>query len=137
MGDNTMTFHLGETSRKRLVGIDNRWFLIIDLALTITHIDFSIVRDGGLRTTERQQALFADPKVKTKCDGVTLRSKHQDGLALDFCAYVDGKASWNHLHLTHIAAALLQAASILGYKVKWGGFFGSTGWDKPHLELID
>ena len=44
-----------------------------------------------------------------------------------------------------VAAAHLQAASILGYVVKWGGLFGPTkihegcdytgGWDYPHIQM--
>lgn len=130
-------FYLGKASKTRLIGIDPRWLEIINLALTITLIDFGIPNDGGLRSLERQQAMYADINIKTNCDGYINRSKHQDGLALDFYAYVDGKASWKIEYLAHIAAALLQAASILGYPVRWGGFFKPDGWDKPHLELID
>lgn len=130
-------FYLSKTSKSRLVGIDERWLKIIDLALSITLIDFGIPADGGLRSKQRQQAMFVDINIKTNCDGIFNRSKHQDGLALDFFAYINGEASWSRSHLTHVAAALLQAASILGFKVRWGGFFKPDGWDKPHMELID
>ena len=130
-------FHLGNTSKRRLKGVDPRWFEIIDLALSITLIDFGIPGDGGLRTDDRQFAMFMDPKIKTNCDGFTVRSKHQDGLAIDFFAYVDGRASWDHDKMTHIAAALLQAASLLGFKVRSGAFFRPNGWDKAHVELVE
>lgn len=129
-------FYLGKTSKRRLIGVDPRWLQIIDLALALTLIDFGIPGDGGLRSDERQMAMFIDPNIKTNCDGITSRSKHQDGLAIDFYAYVDGKASWKPEYLAHITAAILQAASILGFKVRSGMFFRPGGWDKPHVELI-
>ena len=128
-------FKLSERSKERLSGVDPRLINIVNLALTISKIDFGIPADGGLRTEDQQHALFL--KGASKCDGIKSRSNHQDGLAVDFYAYVDGKASWDHLHLTHVAAALLQAASQLGYKIRWGGFFGANGWDKPHIEIVE
>ena len=130
-------FKLSNRSKDRLVGVDPRLIAVVDLALTITLIDFGIPQDGGLRTDARQHEMFCNQDIKTNCDGKTRRSKHQDGRAVDFYAYVDGKASWDHYHLTHVATALLQAACILKVKIRWGGFFGSTGWDKPHIELVD
>ena len=59
---------------------------------------------------------------------------HQSGLAFDIYAYVDGKASWDRYHLTQVAAALLQAAALLGYPLTWGGNWKS--WqDMPHFQL--
>lgn len=130
-------FYLGKRSKVRLIGVDPRWLEIIQLALSISLIDFGIPADGGLRSASRQLEMFLDPDIETKCDGFNDISNHQTGLAVDFYAYVDGKASWDHLHLTHIAVAILRAASILGYKIRWGGLFKPNGWDKPHFELID
>lgn len=131
------SFKLGQTSKRRCKGIDPRWFEVIDLALGITLIDFGIPKDGGFRTMDRQHAMFLDPTIVTGCDGINDISKHQSGLALDFFAYIDGRASWDHESLTHIAAAFLQAAASLGFKIRWGGFFHPDGWDKCHLEFID
>jgi len=87
-----------------------------------------------LRTEEVQAKLFEDGV--SKADGVSNKSYHQSGKALDVYAYVDGKASWDKLHLTTIAAAMLQASAQLGYELKWGGLWKS--WqDMPHFELRD
>lgn len=125
-------FRFGASSLANRAGVDQRLVEISDLALTISKIDFGIPRYGGLRTVEDQQQLFNDGK--SKADGVKKKSKHQSGLALDFYAFVDGKASWDTAHLTHIAAAMLQAASKLGYKISWGGFWKSF-IDMPHIQL--
>ena len=129
-----MTFKLSARSYERLKGVDNRIFNIIELALTITAIDFGIPQHGGLRTTADQRNLFKTGV--TKCDGIENKSEHQSGLAFDIYAYVDGKASWDRYHLTQVAAALLQAAALLGYPLTWGGLWKS--WqDMPHFQLED
>lgn len=126
-------FELSNTSKHRRQGIDPRLIEIDDLAITITIIDFGHPKYSGLRLAEEQHQLFLDGK--SECDGYNNISNHQLGKALDFYAYVDGKASWEPGHLAQVACAYYQAASILGYKIKWGGLFRPNGWDKPHIEL--
>lgn len=137
-------FLLSEKSKQRRAGVDSRLIEINDLALTISPIDFGIPADGGVRTAERQFELF-QAKL-SKCDGYDKISYHQTGKALDFYAYVFGRASWQEEYLCVVAAAHLQAASILGYRIEWGGFWQSRnpkiingipyGWDMPHIQLI-
>lgn len=127
-----MMFKLSAKSKERLEGVDPRIIEIVDLALTITHIDFGIPGNGGIRTAERQLELYE--KGVSKCDGYNNKSYHQTGRAFDVYAYVDGKASWNRGHLTSVAAAILQAASELGYKLEWGGHW-RTWQDYPHFQL--
>jgi len=126
-------FKLSNTSKERLSGVDGRIVEIVDLALTITKIDFGIPASGGFRTKEEQELLF--DKGLSRCDGVDNKSHHQTGKAFDVYAYVDG-ANWNRNYLTQVAAAILQAASVLGYKLEWGGHWKS--WvDMPHFQLKD
>ena len=127
-------FELGKNSVLNMAGIDSRLMDIVEVAIKLSNIDFGIPSSGGLRTTEDQAALFT--AGKSKCDGRTNKSYHQTGKAVDVYAYVDGKASWDHLHLTHIATAMLQASAQLGYELKWGGLWNS--WqDMPHFEIKD
>ena len=138
-------FSLSNNSKNNRVGVDPRLIEISDLAIQISLIDFGHGRDAGLRPDERQNELFE--AGKSKADGYIKRGKHQaadDGLgkALDFYAFIDGKASWEREHLAMVACAFLQAASILGYKIKWGGLWKSEahdfyGWDMPHFQLIE
>lgn len=127
-----MGFQFSKRSLERMEGVDPRLKEIAKHAITISKIDFGIPQDGGLRTAERQAELFADGK--SKADGVKNKSRHQSGMALDVYAYVDGKASWETEHLALVAAAMLQSASILGYKLEWGGHFISF-YDAPHFQL--
>ena len=119
-------------SLERMEGIDQRLIDIMNLAITITKVDFGIPADGGIRTSERQKQLFLD-KV-SKADGYIKKSYHQSGLAVDVYAYVDGKASWKEEHMAMVACAVLQAASQLGHKLKWGGLFRNFN-DMPHFQL--
>tara|TARA_R110000796_G_scaffold17944_1_gene54752 strand:+ start:1208 stop:1597 length:390 start_codon:yes stop_codon:yes gene_type:complete len=129
-----MGFQLSNNSMMNLAGVDGRLIDIADVAIKLSPIDFGIPSTGGLRTTEDQAKLFEDGV--SKADGVNNKSYHQTGKALDVYAYVDGKASWDKLHLATIAAAMLQASSQLGYELKWGGLWKS--WqDYPHFEIKD
>jgi len=129
-----MSFRLGKNSIINLTGVDGRLVEIADLAITLSTVDFGIPSTGGLRTTEDQAKLYKDGV--SKADGVNNKSYHQSGRAVDVFAYVDGKASWDKLHLSICAAAMLQAAAQLGYPLKWGGLWKS--WqDYPHFELRD
>ena len=83
-------------------------------------------------------------KGLSKCDGFEIRSKHQDGSALDFYAFVNGKASWRPHHLSMVAGAIMATANrlydegMISIRLKWGGEFGSDeldGWDMPHIEI--
>lgn len=112
--------------------VDLRLIEIARRAITISKIDFGIPSTGGFRTAEQQNKLFKDGK--SKADGYIKLSNHQIGAALDFYAYVDGKASWAPEHLAQIAAAFLQAAIDLRYTIHWGGLFRSFT-DMPHIEL--
>lgn len=105
---------------------------VADRAIKITKVDFGIPSTGGIRSAELQNELFKDGK--SMCDGYEKLSNHQYGTALDFYAYVDGKASWQPEHLAQVACAFLQAANELGVKLKWGGLFRSFT-DMPHVEL--
>jgi peptidoglycan L-alanyl-D-glutamate endopeptidase CwlK len=129
-----MGFQLSNNSMMNLSGVDGRLIDIADVAIKLSPIDFGIPSTGGLRTTEDQAKLFEEGV--SKADGVNNKSYHQTGKALDVYAYVDGKASWDKLHLATIAAAMLQASSQLGYELKWGGLWKS--WqDYPHFEIKD
>lgn len=125
-------YRLSKRSKKNSEGVDPRLIDIRDLAIQITAIDFGIPESGGVRTAEEQRILFE--ALKSKADGYNKLSYHQSGKALDFYAYVDGHASWDGKHLATVAAAFLQAASLLGYKLKWGGLWKSFK-DMPHVQL--
>ena len=128
------SFKLSANSLKHLVGIDARLIELVKEAIKVSSIDFGIPSTGGLRTSTEQRALFNKiPKVSA-CDGLVRRSKHQDGVAFDVYAYVDGKASWEPEHLTTVSKCILATAKKLDIPIKWGGnFIGFV--DMPHFEI--
>lgn len=129
-----MSYRLGKKSLEHMFGVDDRLQKVAHRAIEITKIDFGVPETGGVRADKVQYELFASGV--SKCDGKSDRSKHQDRLALDFYAYVDGKASWEPEYLAQIAAAFLQASIELGIPIFWGGLFKSFN-DMPHVELLD
>ena len=138
-------FALSKKSMANRSGVDPRLIEISDLAISLSIIDFGHGNTSGIRTAETQRKLFDEGK--SKADGVHNLSKHQTGKALDFYAFIDGRASWEHKHLAMVGAAFLQSASMLGYKLKWGGLWKRStpkltdgiayGWDMAHVEIIE
>jgi peptidoglycan L-alanyl-D-glutamate endopeptidase CwlK len=129
-----MPFKLSKKSKERRKGVDQRLIEISDLAIKITKVDFGHPEYAGMRTDDEQHELFK--QGRSKADGYQKKSRHQTGLALDFYAFVDGKASWEKEHLAMVAAAFLQAASILGYQLEWGGLWRNFQ-DYPHIQLLE
>lgn len=129
-----MTFRFSSSSLVRRANVDKRLVEISDLAIKISVVDFGVPQYGGLRTAEEQRDLY--DANKSNCDGTVKLSNHQIGKALDVYAYVGGKASWDLYDLSMVAAAMLQSASVLGYKLKWGGLWTKFK-DYPHFELVD
>jgi peptidoglycan L-alanyl-D-glutamate endopeptidase CwlK len=127
-------FLLSKKSTEHMQGIHTNLIKIAERAIQITAIDFGIPENGGLRTEQIQQKLFT--AHLSNADGYKNRSKHQDGKALDFYAYVDGKASWEPEYLAYVACAFLQAACELEIKIEWGGLWKNFK-DMPHIQLAE
>lgn len=135
-------YKLSKVSYDNLSGVSPDIIAEIEAAIAISPIDFGIPKDGGFRTDKRQNELYLDPNVATKCDGYKIKSKHQSGMAFDVFAYV-GAASWEKHHLAMVAGAILASnqsridRGLTNIKLTWGGSFGSKsfdGWDAPHFE---
>jgi peptidoglycan LD-endopeptidase CwlK len=122
-----MGFALGQRSRERLKGVDNRLVKVVERAIEITEVDFTVLE--GLRTPERQKQLVNEGFSQT------LKSKHLTGHAVDLGALVNGTISWDKEPYYKIEKAMKQAAQELNIKVRWGGDFKSF-FDAPHWELV-
>lgn len=127
-------FTLSERSQRHLQGVDPLLVRVVKRALEISKVDFGIPSTGGVRTIEQQRALYE--AGKSKLDGVTRKSNHQLGKAVDVFAYVDGKASYDMGDLAQVATAMFAAAQEVGIKIKWGGHWKSF-IDGPHFERVD
>lgn len=123
-------------------GVHPDLITIFSEAIKNSPIDFGIPQYGGLRAAAEQNELFQ--KNLSECDGIINLSNHQSGNALDFYAYLNGKASWDKGHLSMVAAVIMATATRLKKEgkiqseINWGGAFGSDnfqGWDMPHVEI--
>lgn len=94
-----------------------------------------MVATDGRRTTAQQQRLYAQGRTKpgrivTHLDGVTKRSRHQDGRAVDCCFVTQDGATWQP-NWTGPWEAYGACAEALG--LTWGGRWRLR--DRPHVEL--
>jgi len=123
-----------------MTGVNPNLIRVANRALEISSqkkkgcVDFSIPHLGGRRSPLQQIELY-EARV-SRCDGVDKRSPHQDGMALDVVPWVNGGVPWDDEFYFHrVAVCMLQAASELGVKLKWGGNWRS--WtDLPHYEIL-
>ena len=113
-------------SWRSLHGIDTRLIAAATEALTRSPIDFIVIE--GLRTKERQRALFSDGKSRT------MNSRHLTGHAFDVAAFVDGAVSWEAEHYAALSVHFLAAAERLGVQLEWGGNFRGF-FDGPHFQI--
>jgi len=119
-------FKLGKRSKANLEGIDDALRAVVEMAIQITDVDFSVVE--GLRTLERQREL-----VEEKASW-TMNSQHLRGRAVDIYPWVDGETNHETHYYNRIAKAMFKASQRLGVEMEWGGFWKQR--DKPHWELV-
>lgn len=77
-----MAYRLGKRSRQHLVGVHPDLVRVVERAINITSVDFTVLE--GLRAIERQRRLLSSGA------STTLRSRHLTGHAVDLGAWVDG-----------------------------------------------
>lgn len=121
-----MTFKLGKRSQERLVGVHPDLVKVVERAITLTTVDFTVLE--GLRTPERQAQL-----VKAGASQ-TMNSRHLTGHAVDLGAWVGGQVRWDWPLYHKIAKAMKMAASDLEIAIEWGGDWQSFP-DGPHWQL--
>ena len=93
-------------------------------------MDFGVLE--GMRSLERQQKLFMEKA--TLLDGVTRKSRHQTGHAVDLGVFVDGELRWDWPLYDRVARAMKNAAIQLGTPLEWGGDWKRFP-DGPHFQL--
>lgn len=98
---------------------------VADCALEKGTVDFVVV-DGGRTEAEHQNNL------KRNVSWIK-RSKHQDGLAIDVAAFVNGSISYDPLPYYSIAGAFYYCSRHLNTPITWGGEWKKK--DLMHFEL--
>ena len=121
-----MTFALGQRSKDRLTGVHPALVKVIEEAIKESPLDFSI--SEGLRTKERQKALFDAGKSQT------MNSRHITGHAVDIAVIRDGEVTWDFKYYQLVAAHIKKLAKDMKIDLVWGGDWTSLR-DGPHFEL--
>lgn len=128
-----MPFVFSKSSREKLHGVHPDLVKVVELALTLSEVDFKVIE--GLRTQERQNQLYVLRKTKT------LNSRHLTGHAVDI---VPLPLDWNDKQaFGKVAKAMFAAAKQLKVAIRWGGDWNRNGrsddetfYDGPHFELL-
>ena len=108
----------GNRSKRRLKGVDPR--LVSVLEKVVKYFDITVIE--GLRSQERQNALLAQGKSKTKF------SKHCEGIAVDIAMY---PIDWNARDDFHyLGGFVLGISAVMGVNIRWGGDWSSPSLDK-------
>lgn len=121
-----MSFRLSARSRDRMAGLHPDLVRVIEAAIKITPVDFTITE--GLRQPQRQAALVKAGASRT------LNSRHLTGHAVDVAAWIGGTVRWDWPLYPRIAGAFKQAAADLDVPLVWGGDWPRLR-DGPHFEL--
>ncbi len=98
---------------------------VAECAIRRSPVDFVIV-DGG-RTEAEHKINVANGKSWVK------RSRHQDGAAIDFAAFVDRKITYDAKYYAPIANAFKVCSLELKVPIVWGGEWKVK--DLMHIEL--
>ena len=121
-----MPFSLGLRSKARLVGVHPDLVAVVERAIKLTSVDFTVVE--GLRSVDRQRELVKVGASKT------MHSRHIHGYAVDLAPYIGGKVRWDWPPFHDIAAAMKAASKELDIPIEWGGDW-KTFKDGPHFQL--
>lgn len=121
-----MTFKLSQKSLDRLVGVHPDLVAIVNKALKLSEIDFTVLE--GVRSKTRQEQLVKQGASQT------MKSRHITGHAVDLGAFVAGSVRWDWPLYYKIADAMKAAAKELDIPLEWGGDW-VTFKDGPHFQL--
>ncbi len=139
-----MTYALGPASRANLAGVHPRLIRVVERAIQISPVDFKVIE--GVRTPERQKALYAQGRTKPgQVVTWTLKSNHfkqADGFghAVDL---LPAPYDWKDLQpFNQVYKAMMTAAKELGVEIRSGMDWDRDGnlrekgeGDSPHFEL--
>ena len=121
-----MAYQLGAKSKAKLTGVHPDLVKVVNRAIQITDIDFTVLE--GLRTVERQRQLVKAGASKT------MNSRHITGHAVDLAPLLNGAVSWDWPLYKRLAPIVKQAAKDVGVTIEWGGDW-RTFKDGPHWQL--
>jgi peptidoglycan LD-endopeptidase CwlK len=113
-----MGFKLSKTSLKRLEGVHADLVRVVNTAIEITSVDFTVLE--GVRTLARQRQLVASGASQT------LNSRHITGHAVDLGAFLNGSVRWDWPLYFKIGEAMRIAAIECDVSIVWGAAWHDT-----------
>ncbi len=119
-------FKLSLRSRDRLKGVHPDLVKVVERAMVITSVDFTVLE--GLRSLERQRQLLAQGR------STTLNSRHLTGHAVDLAPLDNGDVVWDWPAYRHFSETVKQAAREVNVPIEWGGDWSNFP-DGPHWQL--
>lgn len=119
-----MPYSLGATSRARLEGVHPDLIRVVERAVRVTPVDFTVLE--GVRSVARQRELVRKGASKT------MDSRHITGHAVDLGAWIGGQVRFDWPLYYRIASAMQRAARELNIPIVWGGV-----WDRRLNDLPD
>jgi len=124
-------YKYGARSQKNLAEVHPDLQKVMNLAITMTDIDFGIL--DGLRTPAEQAKNLATGASRTK------NSRHLTGHAIDYGvyvggAYINGDTAAECKLYAMVAVTIKKAAEQLKIPITWGGDW-RTFKDMGHIEL--
>lgn len=125
MGAAASLFAFSERSRLNLNEVHPDLQAVSECAIKETPVDFAVI--DGMRTEEEHLRNVAYGK------SWTLRSRHQDGKAIDYAAVIGGKITFIPEYYIPIAAAFNLCSQKLHIPIIWGGEWKQK--DYGHIEL--
>jgi hypothetical protein len=144
-----MGYAWGKTSKKRMEGVYPYLIECANNTIQESIYDLTIPWMGGVRTDKEQNAIFKEGN--SKCDGYEVLSYHQVkasntgyGMALDIIPV--GPEPYKNTRVLNYTGRLMminwqelifkyaQEGIDIGVMI-WGGTFGASSWDRPHMEV--
>lgn len=135
-------YNLSKHSNENLEGVKTPIKILIKRVLKKSPHDFGIPNDGGKRSTQDQQRLYALVPSVTDCDGIIKLSYHQSGMAFDIFVYDEHGACWKCIWKYKEIAELFKKEFKLMQKeghfckceaIQWGGDWKHP--DFPHFQI--
>lgn len=118
-------FVYSQRSLLNLSEVDQHLQTVAECAIRHTPVDFVVI-DGG-RTAREHVVNVANGKSWVK------RSRHQDGMAIDIAAWVNGQITYEPAPYYKIADAFYFCSETLNIPIVWGGEWKVK--DLMHFEL--
>ena len=125
-------YSFSRRSLQKLNTCDSKIINVMTLAIKVSEVDFGITE--GTRTLATQQKYFAEGR--SKCDGITDKSRHQSNPseAVDFYCWVNGKINYEDKYMGYVAGIIFNLGFQIGIDLEWGGLWRNFK-DTPHIQL--